>query len=378
MKFESIIGQEKVKQQLIQSVKNGRISHAQLFLGPEGSGALPLAIAYAQYINCHNPTDTDSCGVCRSCINIQKFHHPDLHFSFPIIVNKTAKKEICDDYYPNWLQALPEKPYITYYEWMLNLDEEGKKQGNIPAGECRQMIKKLGLKAFDAKYKVLIIWLPEYLGQEGNILLKQLEEPSPNTLIILVSENSERILGTILSRTQILKIPRLSDQDIINDLVTNQKIDLTQAEPIARLAEGNLAAARQMAAEGVSNFHGYFVNWMRATYTNKMLEIAPIAEQINDQGREFAKRFLLYSLQMFRAVSLYKYAAMNMIKLSSEELVFIEKFQTVFQADVIHDIVSETNDTIYALERNGDIKLIFYNLSFYISRRLGTTTPTKV
>lgn len=378
MKFESIIGQEKVKQQLIQSVKNGRISHAQLFLGPEGGGALPLAIAYAQYINCQNPTDTDSCGTCRSCINIQKFQHPDLHFSFPIIVNKTVKKEICDDYYPAWLQTLPEKPYLTYYEWMLILDEEGKKQGNIPAGECRQMIRKLGLKAFDAKYKVLIIWLPEYLGQEGNILLKQLEEPSPNTLMILVSENSERILGTILSRTQILKVPRLSDEDIINDLITHQKIDLTQAEPIARLAEGNLSAARQMAAEGVSNFHSYFVKWMRATYTNKMLEIGPVADEINEQGKEFSKRFLLYSMQMFRAVSLYKYAAMNMIKLSKEELDFIEKFQKVFQADVIHDIVRETNDAIYALERNGDTKLIFYNLSFYISRRLGTTPTAKV
>jgi DNA polymerase-3 subunit delta' len=378
MKFESIIGQEKVKQQLIQSVKNGRISHAQLFLGPEGSGALPLAIAYAQYINCENPTDTDSCGKCRSCINIQKLQHTDVHFSFPIIVSKTTKKEICDDYYPVWLEVLPEKPYITYFEWMLHLDEEGKRQGNIPAGECRQMIRKLGLKAFDAKYKVLIIWLPEYLGQEGNILLKQLEEPSPNTLMILVAENSERILGTILSRTQILKIPRLSDEDIINDLVAHQKIDLTQAEPIARLAEGNLAAARQMAAEGVNNFHSYFVKWMRVTYTNKMLEIAPVIDEINEQGKEFAKRFLLYSMQMFRAVSLFKYAALEMIKLSKEELEFIEKFQKVFQADVIHDIVNETNGAIYALERNGDTKLIFYNLSFYISRRLGATNPAKV
>jgi DNA polymerase-3 subunit delta' len=371
MQFKNIIGQNIIKNRLIQSVQHGRISHAQLFLGAEGSGALPLAIAYAQYINCLQPTSDDACGLCNSCVKYEKLQHPDLHFSFPLV--RTDKKKICDDYYPEWNQALLADPYITSFKWILTQDDEGKKQGNIPAEECRQVIKKLGLKAFEAKYKTLIIWLPEHLGYEGNILLKMLEEPAPNTLLILVAEDAEKILGTILSRTQMLKIPRLSDEDVMADLLANHELAQRDAEPIARISEGNLAVARQLAAEGVSNFHQVFTKWARAMYKAELDEIGTYIESVLQSGKEFTKQFLHYSMQMMRAVMLSKFASQSMIRLSEDELNFVNKFQVVFNANNLHEIIAEFNKSIYELERNGDARIIFYNLSFYISRRLVRT-----
>ncbi|MBV8390171.1 MAG: hypothetical protein JO080_10265, partial [Mucilaginibacter sp.] len=204
MQFKHIAGQQVVKQRLINTVKDNRVSHAQLFLGPEGSGSLALAVAYAQYLSCEDRQPDDSCGVCASCRKYQKLMHPDLHFSYPFFAKD--KNDTALTFIEQWREAFLANPYLSLDVWRSYLDAENK-QANINIAECHQIIKKLSLKPFESQYKILILWLPEYLDKEGNSLLKIIEEPQPNTLFLLVAQNQDQILNTILSRTQLVKIP---------------------------------------------------------------------------------------------------------------------------------------------------------------------------
>ncbi|MGN6639894.1 MAG: ATP-binding protein, partial [Mucilaginibacter sp.] len=219
MQFKQIIGQEAVKQKLISTVKDNRVSHAQLFLGPEGSGSLALAVAYAQYLSCEDRLPDDSCGVCASCRKYQKLAHPDLHFSYPFFAKD--KNDTSLTFIEQWREALLANPYLSLDIWRGYLDAENK-QANINIAECHQIIKKLSFKPFESAYKILILWLPEYLDKEGNSLLKIIEEPQPNTLFLLVAQNQDQILNTILSRTQLVKIPALSYEDVKTELIENR------------------------------------------------------------------------------------------------------------------------------------------------------------
>lgn len=369
MQFSDIVGQAEIKQRLIQSVQTGRISHTQIFLGPEGSGSLALAVAYTQFINCQQPTDTDSCGQCTSCIKIQKLIHPDLHFTFPTITNPD-KKKLSNDFIDEWRKAFTTNPYISELQWLLQLDGEGKKQGNITAEECRDIIRKLGLKSYEAKYKTVIVWLPEYLKQEGNILLKLLEEPPEKTLIILVAQDADKVIATILSRAQTLKIPRLKDEEITETLIKNAGIELAEAETIARVSEGNLSLANSLMGAGRSDYHDLFIEWMRACYGRKIDGMNVAIEKIIGTGREFIKSFTGYSLHMLRAVFLYQNADQSLIKLSPEEKQFIVKFSIAFDHDNIEQISKALNKSLFHLERNADLRITFLNLSLYIAQRM--------
>jgi len=368
MQFNEVVGQDRIKQKLIQTVKNNRISHAQLFLGTEGSGSLALALAYAQYINCPNKTDEDSCGTCTSCMQHSKLVHPDLHFTFPTI--NVEKKKTSNEFIDQWRKAFCENPYLTELDWLLALDDEGKKQGNITAEECRDIVRKIGLKAFSAPYKTVIVWLPEYMGYEGNILLKLLEEPPANTLILLVAHDADKLLATILSRTQLVKIPRLPDELIAHELMKRLELPQHIAEPIARVAEGNLSAALQLAAEGRGNYNELFADWMRACYFRDMQKIEKSVGEITGTGKEFIKSFVHYSLHMMRAVMLSSHAHQQMIKLSEQETQFIHKFSRMFNEKSVFDINAALNKLAFAIERNADMRTAFYQLSFYISRRI--------
>lgn len=368
MQFATILGQSRIKETLIRSAKNGRISHTQLFLGPEGSGALALAVAYAQYINCLQPGETDSCGTCSSCVKFEKLVHPDLHFTFPTIV--VEKKRLSNEFITEWRQTLTQNPYISELQWLLTLDEDGKKQGNITAEECRDIIRKVSLKSFEAKYKTIIIWLPEYLRQEGNILLKLMEEPPEGTLILMVAQDSEKVLATILSRAQTLKIPHLQDEVISAYLTNEYQMDPAEADTIARVAEGNLVMALSLLDAGRSDYNQLFVEWMRACYKNDMKEINQLIDKIAATGREFIKSFIGYGLHMLRAVLLSKHADASLIRLSKEEQEFIGKFTIVFNDQNIASISSELNAAASQIERNADLRITFLNLSLYISRRL--------
>jgi DNA polymerase-3 subunit delta' len=368
MQFKDIYGQEQLKQKLIQTADSGRISHAQLFLGPEGSGALPLAIAYAQYINCLKPIESDSCGVCASCVKFSKLIHPDLHFTFPTIA--AEKKKLSNDFIQEWREAFVANPYLSELQWLLKLDDEGKKQGNITAEECRDIIRKLGLKSYEAKYKTVVIWLPEYLRLEGNIILKLLEEPPPQTLILLVAQDADKVIATILSRTQIVRIHKLSDEAVASALVADYQVPQAEAQTIARVSEGNLSMALTLIEAGRSDYHQLFALWMRACYSNNIAEMNTCIDKITGTGREFIKSFIGYTLHMLRSVFLYHYADDRLIKLSEEEKQFMVKFAFTMNADNLPAIIKALNETTFHIERNADLKITFLNLSLYIGGRL--------
>src|SRR6201995_5378767 len=254
MKFKHISGQAAVKQRLINTVNDNRVSHAQLFLGPEGSGSLALAIAYAQYLSCEDKQPDDSCGVCSSCRKYQKLAHPDLHFSYPFFAKD--KNDTALTFIEQWREALTANPYLTLDMWRGYLDAENK-QANINIAECHQIIKKLSLKPFESQYKILILWLPEYLDKSGNALLKIIEEPQPNTLFLLVAQNQDQILNTILSRTQLVKIPALSDAVIKQYLIDEHHQTEHAAAEIAFLSTGNLTEALAMLGEDDNNYHEF-------------------------------------------------------------------------------------------------------------------------
>src|SRR6201996_6344255 len=256
MQFKEIVGQQAVKQRLMNTVNENRVSHAQLFLGPEGSGSLALAVAYAQYLSCENKQADDSCGECSSCRKYQKLMHPDLHFSYPFFAKH--KDDNALTFIEQWREAFLAYPYINLDIWRDYLDAENK-QANINIAECHQIIKKLSLKPFESTYKILILWLPEYLDKEGNALLKIIEEPQPNTLFLLVAQNQDQILNTILSRTQLVKIPALESAEVREYLITQQNQTGEAADEIAYLSNGNLTEALTMLHQDTKGYHKIFV-----------------------------------------------------------------------------------------------------------------------
>ncbi|MEI6506917.1 MAG: hypothetical protein WCO54_00435 [Bacteroidota bacterium] len=370
MQFKNIIGQQKIKKTLIQSVKQNRISHAQLFLGAEGVGALPLAVAYSQYINCANPSDDDSCGVCPSCVKFEKLIHPDLHFTFPTIA--IDKKKTSNDFIEEWRKAFIENPYIGELQWLLKLDEEGKKQGNITVDECKNIFKKIGLKAFEAKYKTVIIWLPEYLRQEGNILLKLLEEPPEGTLIILVAQDADKVIATILSRAQTLKIPKLADEAIKQELIATSGLNEQDAESISRVSDGNLTFALTLVNAGRADYFELFQNWMRYSYNSKR-DVEILSKWMEDcvkSGREFLKSFLTYCQHMMRASFIYRYGDKTLLRLNEKETDFVVKFSPFIHSENLAELTKAFNEASMHVERNADLKITFLELSLYIGAQL--------
>ncbi|WP_395626997.1 ATP-binding protein, partial [Daejeonella sp.] len=297
MLFRDIIGQKEVKEQLIQSVKENRVSHAQLFLGPDGSGNFALALAYAQFISCSARQEADSCGECSSCRKFNKLIHPDLHFSYPFIVSKEKETSLSD--LEEWREMVLNNPYFDLNEWRNRLDAQNK-QPNINTKECSNILQRLSLKPFESEYKTMIIWLPEYLKNEGNRLLKTLEEPAEKTLIILVAKNQDQILNTILSRTQLVKIPALNKQDIVDYLVQIKNIAEAQASRIAYLSDGNLQTALNLLKEDESDDFRIFSSWMRMTFADKGSQIFEFVESASKLGRENQKNLLQYGVNLIR------------------------------------------------------------------------------
>jgi len=311
MQFKQIVGQDAIKQRLVNSVKENRVSHAQLFLGPGGSGSLPLAVAYGQYLSCENKQHDDSCGECSSCRKYQKLMHPDLHFSYPTF---GLPKETALDFIENWRKAFLENNYLDLDIWRSYLDA-GNKQANINIAECHQIIKKLSFKPFESVYKVLILWLPEYLDKQGNALLKIIEEPQPNTLFLLVAQNQDQILNTILSRTQLIKIPALSFDDIKKHLVVHHNQTEAAAAEIAYLSNGSLTEALAMLQDENKGYHGLFVQWLRLCFANKGIEIISFVEQASKMGRENQKNFLRYGVNFIRECCLILSDAESLVHL---------------------------------------------------------------
>ncbi len=367
MLFKDIPGQQAVKKRLINSVMEARISHAQLFLGPEGSGSLALALAYAQYISCLDKQPDDSCGKCSACYKYQKLIHPDLHFSYPFITKGSAETAV--NYIKEWRNAVAENPFMGVEQWMQYLDAENK-QPNINIAECHAIIQKLVLKSFEAEYKIILIWLPEYLGAAGNSLLKLIEEPPAKTLFILIAENYEQILATILSRTQLVKIPKLADEELKAYLIDNG-CPQEKAGRIAYLANGNIAAAQQLLAEDDDDLESLFIQWFRLCYGRKGVEINDWIEQVANArfGRENQKSLLRFGLQVVRDCLMVNLDQTSIVKFESKHFE-LNKLANTINFENAPLIIKGFEQAIYHIERNANPKIMFLDLSIQMMRNL--------
>lgn len=367
MQFKEIIGQETIKQRLIATVKENRVSHAQLFLGPEGSGSLPLAVAYAQYISCENKQENDSCGECSSCRKYQKLVHPDLHFSYPFFAKH--KDNTALTFIDQWRKAFLHNPYLNLDEWRDYLEAENK-QANINIAECHQIIRKLSFKPFESEYKILIMWLPEYLDKEGNTLLKIIEEPAQKTLFLLVAESQDDILNTILSRTQLVKIPALKDADVQVYLEQHHQTEHA-AEQIAYLSNGNLTAALHMIARNDSSYHELFARWMRLCFTNDGLKLIDFTEQLAKLGRENQKNFLQYGMCFIRECGMLISGAGSLVHLPEKELVVAQNLASKVLTMAMVEVIADELDTAhYHVERNANPRILFLDVSLQLVKIL--------
>jgi DNA polymerase-3 subunit delta' len=366
MQFADVIGQEALKQRLRDSVRSGRIPHAQLFLGKEGTGGLPLALAYAQYIACENRTDQDSCGTCHNCSKYSKYIHPDLHFSFPFISPAEEAREFLE----KWRLALQQNPYMGYQDW-LSFIQDGQKQGNIPIKECRAIIRNLSLKPFESDYKVLLMWFPEFLSTEGNVLLKIIEEPPYKTLFLLVAENSDKILPTILSRTQLVRIPPIA-QDAISQAL-QQKLDMeeTQANQIAMLSEGSYLKALQLSQASEHELMKGFREWFLLCFEGNMLKILNWSNEQSASSREELKAFFTYGLHVLRNCLITTYTEQG-VRLPEAEKNFISKLAARLNTRSIEALYKLLNSSIYHIERNAHTKVLLMDLSMKVHHQLRT------
>ena len=409
MLFSQVIGQKNIKEHLVHMVQQNRLSHALLFLGKEGSGALSLARAMAQFMVCEKvnekstkkvlqqasdtaslfepslfgdpdpvadtqlkknngkpETRNDSCGECPSCQKAAKLIHPDIHFSFPVITKKPGEKPISTDFITEWREFLEKQPYGNTYDWLQYIEAENK-QGNITSNECNDITRKMSLKSFEAGYKILIMWMPEMLGKEGNKLLKLIEEPPPDTLFIFVAENEALILPTILSRTQLIKIPQLSNQQVEAALELRESVPVKRAAQIAAISGGNYHEALQQLAHSEDDWEILLRDWL-----NSIVKTGPVAQvkwidEISKTGREKQKQFLIYFIHILETAIKIRVTGEAVDGNESQGLEtlvdFARRFNKLCGIEQQEAIVNELDQAIYYIERNANAKMLFHALT---------------
>lgn len=366
MQFKNVVGHTEIKKRLIESVNNKRISHAQLFLGSEGSGNFQLALAYAQYINCENKNDTDSCGKCSICIKYQNIQHPDLNFFYPTAIGSEVKTQpTSKKLLKSWINFLGERDYFDLKDWMDYIGA-GERLSIINKSDSQDIIKSLSLKNFEAKLKVVIIWWPEKMNNDcSNKILKVLEEPNPNSLLLLVGHNTDELLATIISRVQIIKINKLSDSDIKQGLLEKEGVPEDLAESLSILANSNFNKALELVKnpDGDERFIDLFQTWMRLCYLVDFLKLEKWVEEIHKLGRIKQKDFLDYGLRIFRECIIYNYANPEINRLQRKEDLFNSKFSKFIHGGNILPIIDLFEHTHTSVLRNAHGKITFMNLS---------------
>ena len=372
MRFCDIIGQEEVKRQLRQAVREGRIAHAQLFAGPQGVGKLALALAYAQYIACPNRTEHDSCGTCPTCVQFSKLQHPDLHFAFPIV--KGDDGDVCDAFAEKWKGLVTEHKYFDLDDWYRVMGVETK-QGMIYEKESSEILRKLSLKSFAGGYKIMLIWQPEKMNIAcANKLLKLLEEPPTMTLFLLVSEHPEQLLSTILSRVQEVRVPRLSEETIAVGLRTEYAwLDAEEAQDVAHMANGSYLTALKMMSESEDNqvFFDDFVALMRNAWLvgqkkdySALLNLRRWSMDMADSkvGREKQKAFLQYAQRQLRENYIHHFGNSEMNYQTKQERAFSTKFAPFIHDGNVEKMMEELSKAEQQITQNGNAKIIFFDL----------------
>lgn len=396
MQFNQIIAQQPTKNKLIDLVQNNRLSHALLFLGKEGNGALPLAIAFAQYILCEkaNPNSKannatslfdnletlasavnleDSCGQCASCTKVNQLIHPDLHFSYPALKRDSKHDRVLStDYITEWREFIEQTPYNNVADWINFLKENSKskieapanKQGNITVFECDDISHKLSLKSFESSYKILIMWMPEFLGNSGNKLLKLIEEPPDNTIFIFVAEDESAILPTILSRTQLIKISSLSNPDIEKALITRYQLSQEKASQIAVVSEGNYRDALYLLQDSGEDLQLQVRGWLNVILKNEINGQIKWIEEISKIGREKQKQFLKYFIHLIEQTIRVQYLDEDSLdSIPENERDFALRLSKMCSLEAQEAITKELGIAIYHIERNAHAKMLFHALT---------------
>ncbi|SBW00263.1 conserved hypothetical protein [uncultured Dysgonomonas sp.] len=370
MFFKDIVGQSEVKERLVTSARKGLIPHAQLFCGPEGVGKFPLALAYAQYLNCENPTDNDSCGKCASCVKYAHLTHPDLHFVFPIVKKAAKKKEVCDDYIADWREFVKQHNYyFNLTQWLDHIDAENS-QGLIYAKESKEILRKLSLRIYEAKYKIMIIWLPEKMHEScANKLLKIIEEPTDNTIFLLVSDTPDNIITTIQSRCQRINVHGVAESDIVQALESEYNILPDDATTVAHLSKGSYLKAVETISlnEEHKFFFNLFVQMMRASYARNIKEIKTIGNELAAIGRENQKSFLIYSQRMVREYFVSNLHQPEITYLAQDEANFGIRFAPFINERNIVGFMDELALAERHIEQNVNAKMVFFDLCLKIT-----------
>ncbi|MCW3089082.1 MAG: polymerase delta prime subunit [Ferruginibacter sp.] len=388
VQFEKVIGQKETREQLIQMVQHNRLSHALLFLGKEGTGALPMALAFSQYVVCEKingkskntaepslfgeplaeqlqPVSTkDSCGVCSACIKASQMIHPDIHFSYPVISKKSGDKPISTDFITEWREFISLNPYGNAFDWLQFIGAENK-QGNITSEECNDITRKISLKSFESGYKILIIWMPEYLTKNGNKLLKLIEEPPPDTLFLLVAENEDLVLPTILSRTQLVKIPSLTVLEVESALELRSGVAVEKAQQVAALSSGNYREALLLLQHLEDDWQAMLREWLNMISRKNYAGQVKWIDEMSKQGREKQKQFLKYFTHLLeQAVRLSVDANLaGSFSIADNERDFALRLNKLCNVNQQEAIVQELDKASYYIERNANGKMLFHALS---------------
>jgi DNA polymerase-3 subunit delta' len=378
MLFSEILGQEHIKSHLTKSADFGRTPHAQLFVGPEGSGTLPMAIAYAQYLLCKNTEGENSNGNESCNLKFKNVSHPDLHFVFPVATNDKIKKHpVSKHFMEEWRQLIDKQPYGNLFDWyrILGIDN---KQGQIGVDEALDIVKSLSLKSYEGGYKIMLIWMAEKMNTAAaNKLLKLIEEPPNKTVFILIAEDEEQIINTIKSRCQVLHFPPLAEDVIKNALLKNYQIPEPDAIKIAHQSNGNYNKACDVVYSDSEDtqFEDWFVFWIRSAFKAKgnksaIHDLISWSETIAKTGRETQKQFLNFCLDFFRQALLLNYKADSLVFMETKSSFKLEKFAPFVHGNNIMEISEELQDAIYHIERNGNSKIILTDLSIKLTRLL--------
>lgn len=374
MQFKDIYGHQKEKLQLTKAVNENKLSHALLFYGADGNSALSIARALAQYLNCENRVDNDSCGSCSSCNKFSKLIHPDLHYSYPVYTKKTGSAALSVDFINEWRSLLLEQPEINVTDWFKHIGGENK-NANISAAECSDIIRKLQLKNYEANYKIMIIWQADLLKKEGNKLLKIIEEPPNNTIFILITKDLDNMLDTILSRTRQIKIPLLTDETLQQLLIEKHQLDNERAGQIVALAEGDLNKALALINEVENNFSQLTIEWYQAAFKNDVAAANMLVDKIAGLGKQNQKHFINYNLNFLRQTLITQNTEKIIDRYNAREQKLLKYLSENLNLDQISNLIKHFNEQYYYIDRNVNARIqyfyVFVEFTKYINTKVG-------
>lgn len=370
MFFRQVIGQEGIKNSLRQAANEGRVSHAQLFAGPDGSGNLPMALAYAQYVSCSNKQPNDSCGECPSCKKYHKLIHPDLHFVFPVVKTPKFKEPVSDHFLEEWRTTVNKNAYFDLDQWFSFIGAENA-QGLIYSHQSEEIIRKLNLKSFESEFKVMIIWMPEKMHVScANKLLKMIEEPPSKTLFLLVAENEENIISTIRSRCQLVKFSPIDANAMRSAVLSLPDIEGTDLDNLIHLARGNYRKAMELLQPDDATIYNLerFKELMRYSYGRKFTDLFVWAEQLANIGREKQKSFLLYGMKLLRENFISNLKNNELIFMSDDEKEFSKRFSPFINERNIIPLSELFEEAFTHISMNGNARIVFTDVAFKVTK----------